>query len=309
MALSNSLKEDASGNIFVNNNDGAGTALTSTLNVAKQSLDVNVSNTSIAVTGTVTATNPSVGTTGSTAPTSATLAGGIAATTGATITAGNLADLSLTLASALRVDASATTQPISAASLPLPTGAATSANQATEIASLASIDAGIPAALGSALTAASMPVNIASDQVVPISATALPLPSGAATSALQTSGNASLTAIAASVAGPTPAGTNSIGSVVIPFLSPTTSTPTQPSLSTSSSSVLSLNTARKSYMVTNNSISATCFVSETGTATLTNWAYKIAPGGYYESPCQCYTGAISMISSAAVGNLQVVERS
>lgn len=38
------------------------------------------------------------------------------------------------------VDGSATTQPVSAASLPLPTGASTSANQATELASLASID-------------------------------------------------------------------------------------------------------------------------------------------------------------------------
>lgn len=37
------------------------------------------------------------------------------------------------------------TQPISAAALPLPSGAATSANQATEIASLASIDGKIPA--------------------------------------------------------------------------------------------------------------------------------------------------------------------
>jgi hypothetical protein len=48
---------------------------------------------------------------------------------------------------------------------------------------LASIDAGIPAALGAATIANSMPVNIASDQVVPISASSLPLPTGAATQA------------------------------------------------------------------------------------------------------------------------------
>lgn len=88
---------------------------------------------------------------------------------------------------------------VDATSLPLPTGAATAANQATEIASLASIDAGIPAALGTALIAASMPVNIASDQVVPISATSLPLPTGAATSALQTTGNTSLASIDAGI--------------------------------------------------------------------------------------------------------------
>ncbi len=56
------------------------------------------------------------------------------------------------------------TLPISAASLPLPAGAATAANQATEIASLASIDAGTPAALGQTTMAASMPVTVASNQ-------------------------------------------------------------------------------------------------------------------------------------------------
>lgn len=61
---------------------------------------------------------------------------------------------------------SGSTLPISATSLPLPTGAATSANQATEISSLASIDAGIPAALGQTTMSASMPVAIASDQSV-----------------------------------------------------------------------------------------------------------------------------------------------
>ena len=60
---------------------------------------------------------------------------------------------------------------VSAASLPLPSNAATSAKQDTMITSLANIDAGIPAALGAALTSASMPVTIASDQTVPVSGT------------------------------------------------------------------------------------------------------------------------------------------
>jgi len=63
------------------------------------------------------------------------------------------------------------TIPVSAASLPLPSGAATAANQATEIASLASIDAGIPAALGQTTMANSMPVVFATDQT-PILVTA-----------------------------------------------------------------------------------------------------------------------------------------
>jgi hypothetical protein len=50
-----------------------------------------------------------------------------------------------TSASGLLVDGSGVTQPVSASALPLPTGAATSANQATELASLASLDGKLPA--------------------------------------------------------------------------------------------------------------------------------------------------------------------
>ena len=56
------------------------------------------------------------------------------------------------------------TQPVSAAALPLPAGASTSANQATEIASLASLDGKAPA-LGQALAAASVPVVLTAAQV------------------------------------------------------------------------------------------------------------------------------------------------
>jgi len=60
--------------------------------------------------------------------------------------------------------ASDQTVPVSAASLPLPTGAATEAKQDTIITALNSIDAGIPSSLGQQLSAASMPVVLASDQ-------------------------------------------------------------------------------------------------------------------------------------------------
>lgn len=65
------------------------------------------------------------------------------------------------------------TQPISAASLPLPAGAATSALQTQ-------ISGQLPASLGSKVSASSLSITLASDQVIP-------LPTGAATSALQTS--------------------------------------------------------------------------------------------------------------------------
>lgn len=90
------------------------------------------------------------------------------------------------------------TQPVSAASLPLPTGAATETT-------LAAVSGKLPATLGQKTNGNSLAVTIASDQTaIPVSdgggsltidATALPLPTGAATSALQTAGNSSLSSI------------------------------------------------------------------------------------------------------------------
>jgi len=120
----------------------------------------------------------------------------------------------------------AATVAISAASLPLPTGASTSALQTTGNTSLSSIDTKIPA-LGQALAAASVPVVLTAAQLstltplssisvsnfpatqpisgtvtanagtgtFAISAASLPLPTGASTSALQTTGNTSLSSI------------------------------------------------------------------------------------------------------------------
>lgn len=125
----------------------------------------------ITVTGSITATNPSVGTTGAAVPASATFVG-------FSDSSGNLASVALTAAGAL---------PIAAASLPLPSGASTSALQTQ-------ISGQLPATLGAHVTAASLAVNIASDQTVPVSAAALPLPSGAATAALQSALNAQIPA-------------------------------------------------------------------------------------------------------------------
>jgi hypothetical protein len=86
----------------------------------------------IAVTGTVNATNPSVSTTGTPIPASATMVGGSDGT--------NLRAFKVSSTGVLSVDGSATTQPISATTLPLPTNASTSALQTTGNTSLASID-------------------------------------------------------------------------------------------------------------------------------------------------------------------------
>lgn len=246
MALSQTSSINANQDLVISGNGTAGTADPGVVTI--QGI---ASATPVPISGTVITTNPSVGTVGSAAPTSATLSGGIAATTGATLTAGNLGDLSLTLASALRTDSSATTQPISAASLPLPTGAATSANQTSEI--------------------------------------------------------TQLTAIATSVAGPTPAGTNSIGSVVVPQLASATATLTSVALAITTSSVLASNAARKGFIIFNDAVLTIAYIAFAATATTSAYTVKIAAGGSYESPTLVYTGAMSVIASAASGNLRVTE--
>jgi hypothetical protein len=133
----------------------------------------------------VTATNPSVGTTGTTAPTSATEIGYIVAgnLTGATGTANGLkvdgsgstqpisgtvtANQGTAGAQKWLVDGSGVTQPVSAASLPLPTGASTSALQTTGNTSLSTIatNTGNIPALGQALAAGSVPVVLTVSQL------------------------------------------------------------------------------------------------------------------------------------------------
>lgn len=100
--------------------------------------------------------------------------------------------------------------PVSAASLPLPLGAATSANQATEIASLASIDSKLtsPLAVTGPLTdtqlrAADVGVVVSNFPATqPISAVSLPLPTGASTAANQATANASLSSIDSKLTSP-----------------------------------------------------------------------------------------------------------
>jgi len=84
--------------------------------------------------------------------------------------------------------------PISATALPLPTGAATSALQTTGNTALTNIEGYL--APGQATMNGSVPVTIASNQsALAITAAALPLPTGAATSALQTTINTSIQSI------------------------------------------------------------------------------------------------------------------
>ena len=138
-----------------------------------------------------------------------------------------IADLDAIKASTASIDTKLSNPlPVSAASLPLPSGASTSANQATANTSLSSIDGKTPA-LGQALAASSVPVVLTAAQLstltplssvsvsnfpgtqpisgtvtanagsgtFAISAATLPLPTGAATAANQTTANTSLSSI------------------------------------------------------------------------------------------------------------------
>lgn len=94
----------------------------------------------------------------------------------------------------LTVAATQDTSPwvVSAASLPLPTGAATAANQTTLGSQTTKLNDGTDTAL---ITGAGALVVDGSGVTQPVSAASLPLPTGASTSALQTTGNTSLSNI------------------------------------------------------------------------------------------------------------------
>lgn len=149
----------------------------------------------------------------------------------------------------------------------------------------------------------------------PISAAALPLPAGAATSALQTSGNATLTAISgqlpatlgqqvmASSLSVTIASNQTPISVVSTLSS--TGTLTSVSLTTSTQVLLASNASRRGFMIYNDSLNM-LFVAFAATASTTAFSTKIQPGGAYE-PGIDYTGVISGISSAASGAARITE--
>lgn len=149
----------------------------------------------------------------------------------------------------------------------------------------------------------------------PISAAALPLPTGAATSALQTSGNATLTAISGQLPAVLGQGTmaqslsvtiasNQTPISVISTVSGTAAL-TSVSLTTASQVLLAANANRRGFMVYNDSLNM-LFVAFAATASTTAFSTKIQAGGAYE-PGIDYTGVISGIASAASGAARITE--
>lgn len=149
----------------------------------------------------------------------------------------------------------------------------------------------------------------------PISAASLPLPAGAATSALQTSGNATLTAISGQLPAVLGQGTmaQSFSVVIasnqsaIPVTVDVSNTGalTSVSLTTSTQVLLASNAARKGFMIYNDSLNM-LFVAFAATASTTAFSTKIQAGGAYE-PGIDYTGVISGIASSASGAARITE--
>lgn len=105
-----------------------------------------------------------------------------------------------TIAGSLSVNiASDQVVPVSLASSPLPPNAATASNQVLEIAALNTLISQLPNPIGAHVIAASLAVNIASDQIVPVSLSSVPLPTGAATAANQVLEIADLDSIDANI--------------------------------------------------------------------------------------------------------------
>jgi hypothetical protein len=158
-------------------------------------------------------------------------------------------------------------QPVSASALPLPAGAAT----ATGVAAVVT-------ALGGTLQV-SGPLTQAQ-----LTSAAL------ATSALQTAGNTSLTAIQTAVAG-----TLKVDTVV-----QATSVNRGATVGTTASNLMAANASRRGFSIQNQHASANIYISGVGTATADYNCFMIPAGGYYETPPHhAGTGAVSIISSAA----------
>lgn len=240
--------------------------------------------------------------------------------------------LSLSLTGLLRVDGSNVTQPISASTLPLPTGAATEATLAKIPLGQASTTSGqfgvlsqgaVTTGLPTYTTAQTNPLSLTTSGLLrvdgsnvtqPVSAASLPLPTGAATSALQTAGNSTLTTISGQLPpalGPqsTAASLSIVPATGAVFATTTaastTGTITSVASATSTTSLLASNSSRKGATIYNDGL-AVLFVACAGTASTTAFTYKLQAGAAVNLDFN-YTGAVSGIWSAALGSARITE--
>lgn len=222
------------------------------------------------VSGTVTATNPSVGANNGSTPSSSTLIG---------------ANDPSTLIQPLQVDSSKNLKTV-VQNFP-----------ATQIIAGSVSVSNFPAtqAVTGTFFQATQPVSISG--TVPVS--------GTVTANAGTNLNTSLLAVES---GGHLAAIDNTTTAINGKMSPGTATLSQVALSTSSQSALALNLTRKGAIFVNDS-NVAVYLSFSGTATTSAYTVKIQAGGTYEmTGDRVYTGAISVIGSAGViGNLVITE--
>lgn len=262
--------------------------------------------------------NASIGPNGSTAPTSSTEVAGVNPS-------GNLTPLQLDANNSLLIAFGAGAEPIPVSqsgtwnitnitgTVSLPTGASTSALQTSGNTTLSTISTTLGSILldltnGTQVTSvnnfpATQPVSgtVAATQsgtwnITNISGT-VSLPTGASTSALQTTGNTSLATIATNTTGASTAtlqttGNTSLASILadmtngtqIAIVEPRNGTLTDNSGTTSgtpstSTTVMAINSSRRYLLIENVSTTATVWVNFTSAATAANGSYELLPGG------------------------------
>lgn len=315
------------------------------------------SGTPVPVSGTVTATNPSVGTNAAAAPGSSTQVGG---SDGTNLQAGRVFDTDTgagteynlgvsirlpgsggstaggTATNPLRTDPTGTTtQPISAASLPLPTGAATETTLASRASASNQTTAGTQttmvndgtrtATIKAASTAAiatdtALVVAVSPNNSVAITAASLPLPTGAATSANQTTLGSQTSKIndGTNTAAVKAASTAAVAAdpALVVAVSPNniiTSTPQKAATSTTSQvsssasvvTILASNANRLGACIYNDS-SKTLTIKLGSTASATDHTTQLRAGDYYEVPFS-YTGIITGLWASVNGAARVTE--
>ena len=216
-------------------------------------------------------------------------------------------------------------------------GVSTAVNQNTGNASLASIDTKTPA-LGQALAASSVPVVLTASQLSiltplpsvgitssvavtgtffqatqPVSAVSLPLPTGASTSVLQTTGNGSLSSIDNKLILPSSLGAKTAAnSLSVTQAFAATSTLANVASSATSVSLLAANNNRKTAIIINDSTSDLYVTLNASAASTTNYSlFLVAKVGNIPSSLilkgDDYSGEIRGIWSSANGFARITE--
>lgn len=136
-------------------------------------------------------------------------------------------------------------------------------------------------------TAPQLNVSIAAQTApVNVTATSLPLPTGAATAAAQAS-------LLSAVGTPVQAGT-ALSNVV-----QAVTTDNGAVVGTTAMTLIPANPARRGFSIQNQSTTASCYINGSAAATADYHSLQIGPGGYFEPDHHVTTGNLSIICSAA----------